>query len=440
MQLFELLQQFWIYPLLFALYALYRFFKLFFHKETKTLLYREDGKTRTFGTVQYNAAENSYRARDLTKRYTCQYQGYIQVQSDGNGWLYLINEKNEGMGQKMLTVGYMTPDGIIYDVQNKPIGYLYSHKKSPKSGYRKWYELFLRAHTDVYLFGKNCNTQEEIEKRKTTNTSIAPKGSDRLIGHCIETGRFRKANITEYTSIARGALFTAFYYQKAIQCQAENYGRKYYNWFDTALISSFIFSFIFAFVTLFNIEFVLFPSLGVQLGFAASMLLLYFGIWALMRQIKIEQLLNGYPIDHFLMLLNRNTGMRNMGNLIILLAITSIVISFTIHGSNLLPLQIVILLGFLINRRHITGADWEIKDRFEDIVLVEETTPSENEGESKKYEWLLDSETNNLQGALEIKMKTDYIHRLREINPFNHPENGHLNNAETLFKISHNLP
>jgi hypothetical protein len=304
------------------------------------------------------------------------------------------------------------PDGML-------VGYI-TDARGRRSiyGSGKWYELWLRKHSFVY--------------------SCASDGSNpELVGKVVETGRLFKPKRARYTATSRAGGFLLLYQSRIPEPENEEAMEARTTWKDTALISAVIYTFIYGIFYLLGMGANAVPALGEAIGFTVSMLACYFGIWALMRQFKIEAMLDGKDFDTFLMLFNRNTGVGGLNNWIILLCATSLFLSFFVHAGDFVPLQAAILIGVLVNRLYITRAPWKVCLTFdEDEQPVsppgggdggEDDVPDEDDtaGEPRDYEWMLDSSITSLSGKLRLFFRPEAIAELRERNPFRqHLERG----------------
>jgi hypothetical protein len=392
------------------LYFIYRIIRLLLISKADTYLVKENGKTRREGMIRYVISKDRYIAYDLTKPFADRQTGEVQV-IEGKAWVRICKENKGHIESGYEDIGYVDLNGNIYDKNHSHAGYIGNTAGQPDiSGKRKWYELFLRCH--AYVFS-----------------------GDRCVGKCIETGRFGKPGFSNYTVLARAAAFLLLY-QKEQRPVARSEGVSvYYNqWSNTALLSTFIFCFVYAFFYIFNIQPVQMPFLG-DFGFMFTTMALFLCIWGVIRQVVIEQSLAGKPVEHFLMLLNRNTGVSGINNLILLFAAVGLIVSFTLFGRDFAPVQLAVLIGVGVNAKFVTKEPWTVVEKFRPLPpddLEEEDTANKI---SRRYSWELDSDESLLTGELELFFTQEEIDELRQRNPFRTEASLDFNrNIELLFK------
>ncbi|MDR3194438.1 MAG: hypothetical protein LBT76_03985 [Tannerella sp.] len=420
-----------------VVYSLYRLLRLLVSQAGVHAL-KANGKFRQEGLVKYNLFKDNYAAYDLTKDFADQLTGEIYIGDDGKAWLQVRKDDGARPDSGFEKLGYIDLKGNIYDRNHCLAGYVGNAPGQPDmTGRRKWYELFLRCHANVYL----CARQEQVltdagNPDATAATAEAEAPRDRCIGKCIETGRFRPRNPDRYTALGRSAAFLLLYRQTQPPKPAgENLTVYRYAWSDTALISAFLFAVLYALFYLFNVNLINMPFLGDWIVLLPTAF--YFPVWALVRQVKIEQSLSGKPVEHFLMLFNRNTGLAGMNNLILLFALAAVGISVFVYGRDLIPFQMAILIGAWVNGKYITRMPWTVYDRF----LVPQPDARDDEEEdtagmiARNYRWELDADETRLQGELNLYFAQDEINELRSRNPFRTDASlGFDRNIETLFR------
>jgi len=324
-----------------AAFCLYKIFALLLPKAGGYLL-KEDGMYRQECSVKFNLAKNNYRAYDLNKSIVDRKTGEIFVDSDNKAWVQVQKESDYGADISYEKIGYIDLHGKVYDKNHCQVGYVgfagSPAGKPDMNGKRKWYELFLRCHAFVFT----CARQEQILSNAAgqgvldNNPAIQ---EDKCIGKCIETGRFSSRKKNQYTALGRAAAFLLLYqYQQKPKAKEEDFSTYRYCWNDTALISSILFSVLYAVFYMFHVELISKPFLsGWWVAFLPTVI--YPVIWFIARQVKIEMSLDGKPVEQFLMLFNRNTGLLGTNILILIFAIAACCISFGVYGRDFLPVS-----------------------------------------------------------------------------------------------------
>jgi hypothetical protein len=402
--------------LILVVFSLYKLARLLMSK-TGAYLLKDNGAFRQEGLVKYNLLKDNYTASDITRDFADRQVGEIYVGEDGKAWVQIRKDDANHPDSGFEKLGYIDLKGNIYDKNHCRAGYVGSASGQPDmTGHRKWYELFLRCHANVF----ECARQEQVlaNAGESASGETAEVPQDRLIGKCIETGRFRPRNPDTYTALGRTAAFLLLYRQaRQAKPAGENLSVYRYGWSDTALISAFVFSILYAVFYLFHVNLIRMPFLGDWV--ALLPLTLYFLVWALMRQVKIEQSLSGKPVEHLLMLFNRNTGLAGMNNLILLTGLAALGISVFVYGRDFIPFQAALLIGVWVNHKYITKMPWVVYDRFffpnpDDAPDEEDTTGMV----ARDYRWELDSDDAVALGMLELYFSPDEVAVLRERNPF----------------------
>lgn len=418
-----------------VLYFVYRFIRLLMPRTT-IAYYKENGKLRKEGLVKFNLLHDRYYALDITLGSGDQKIGEIFTADDGKAWVRLKQE-DEGHTEPVFeNIGYIDLGGIVYDKDHCRVGYVGTAPGLPDmKGKRKWYELFLRCHAYAFLFARQEQILSNAAEGSAAEAASPPQ--DQCIGKCVENGRFRSPRSNSYTALGRAAAFMLLYQRvKVPKPRLEEATPAVYSWHDTALPATLLFTVFYAVVYLTNFNLISMPFLG-DWSFTISMLLFYFLIWVLLRQVKIEQTLTGRPIGHFLMLLNRNTGVSGMGKLIVAISAVALMLSFFVYGGDFVSLQLAIIIGMTVNMRFGVKGPWKVYTRF----LM--PPPPEGEEEerdttgmiARNYIWELDSDHNVLRGELELFFSQEEIDELRARNPFrNHASMGFEKNITLLFK------
>ena len=417
-----------------VLFFLYKIIRLLLSRAGGYLL-KENGKFNQECFVRFDPMKNNYQAYDLNRRFADRQTAEISVDSDGKAWVHVQVENSKGYDIVYEKAGYIDLQGNIYDKNHCRLGYVGSMPGQPDmNGKRKWYELFLRCH--AYVF--ECARQEQILSNAGEGGAegAIEMPQDRCVGKCIETGRFRSRNPNSYTALGRAAAFLLLYQkQQKLKPREEETTVYRYSRYDTALISSIIFSLLYTVFYLFNVDLISMPFIG-DWWIAFMPLVIYPVIWFVAHEVKIEMSLSGKPVEQFLMLFNRNTGLEGMNYMILFFAAASFITSFTIYGRDFIPVQVAIFIGVLVNKLYSKGSAWVVYDRF--ITPDPNYNPEEEDTTSmvhRNYRWELDSDNADLSGSIDLYFSEDEVNDFRARNPFRtEASQGFDCNIESLFK------
>lgn len=375
-------------------------------------MYDDEHKRCFWGYLKYIQNGSKYRiyGRISGVNETC--LGEIQTKKDGNAWV--VFWKQEYLSESL---GYVDLKGRIFTVDGKLVGYVGPKMEHPDTnGKSYWWELWMRRHADAFFISD----------------------FNRPIAHCVENGRLRKRKSYEHTILARAAAFVVLYKHYAKLSEEENY-LPMNSWGDVALPSAVVFMGMYGLWYLLSPGYVLFPFIGERLSFLVAMIIVYFLIWAVLRNIKIELILSEKPIKWWLDLFNSNVGIFHLNFLIKIFATAGLLLSVFSFGGDFAPLLGVILIGIIVNERTYVQEKWKVETRFpylpNEIPVV---PPVEDKGEIElKYDWKLDSPyTEDLYGSLKLRFKQEDIDKLRLQNPFRQG-NDYYNHVRKMLKEKH---
>ena len=420
-----------------------------FRRIARTYYQQEDGSFRCFGDAAFSITENSYLFHDYFQPISNRYQGYSSVEK-ALARIFLRKDPSYTALNKeeVWEAGYVDLDGNIYTRDGVLVGYITDAKGNRSiNGSGKWYELWLRKHSFVY----SCDPEG---------------GNAQMVGKVVETGRLRKAPRGRYTATSRAAGYLLLYMDRMPAVQDEDALILRTTWKDTALPAVIVYAVIYGLFYAFGLGKNAIPAFGESIGFIVAMLAMYFIVWGILRQVKIEQMLSGRDFDTFLQLIDRNTGVGGLNNWIILLSAASLVLSVFVKASDFIPLQAAILIGVLINRIYMDGSPWEVVESFEDYSDAGGSGESDGSGasggsggsgesdggdgsdgssggsddrgesERREYSWKLDSSSVALSGSVTLGFNPEKIAGLREKNPFRtNPERSHIENVKALFDM-----
>jgi hypothetical protein len=288
-------------------------------------------------------------------------------------------------------VGYVTPEGEIYtgtpSSPGRQIGVVDSN------GSRKWYELWLLLHADV------------------------PKDDTMPFGHCIETGRFRHCGPYGITLLARGAAILFLYYKVAKPDEEPAERRPALVW-NTALPAALIFAITYVPLYYLTQSFTLLPFLGREISLTISLYAVYLATWLVFHLLKEFLLTESDIILDYLMLLNRNTGIKRWNRITILGCLIGLVWSIFVAGYAYVPLFAALATGLIINHMYVTASLWPVRSPY---ISPLPTPGGEGEitgQETRLYHWELDSPVRSLSFTTSLKFDPGEVISQRSINPF----------------------
>ena len=425
--------------ILFAIYEIIGLLK----KRAKTAYVKQDGCFHSFGDAVFNVTSDAYIFHDNNQPPANRYQGNSNVE---NG-LALINLRKDpsasDLSNDVFKAGWVDLSGNIYDESGTKRGYITDLKgRRSINGSGHWFELWLKKYSYVYTCPPLASENGDGEAAQ-----------DQKIGKVVETGRLGKAKPNFYTVTARAAGYLLLYKDRQPKPASEDIMTERLTWKDTALPAAVLFTFIYFIFYLTGLTKASFPALGEQIGFTAALLLVFFSIWTILRQVKIEASLEGKSFDDFLMLIDRNTGVGGLNNWIILSAAASLLVSIFIYGSDFIPLQAAILIGAWVNRKYITKEPWVVTEASDDEEDRLPDWPDEEDPDDvpdipddsddfdpgmetveRTFNWRLDSVYHDVNGELTLKFNPEKIAELRANNPFRlNPDGSFRKNVEELM-------
>lgn len=317
--------------------------------------------------------------------------------------------------------GFIDEKGIIYKQNTrgqepKAIGYT-ARPSSPNNptirGERYWTSFWLDSELLAFSGAPNPNDEDPFRRRVA---------EAHLSGVCIRDKRC----VSTEAKACTAALFYRLYGPK--EEQSTIYKDPAYGWRDTALFTSIVYSILFlllyfVYACIFNK-----PLLGNDWQAVIILSACYFGLWAIIRQIKINGIENGESFQPQLDLLNKSIGHRKTDYIITGLAALCTYFAFNYYDFDFLPLIFAISFGISRNKMNksslkpwtiIANYDEEHNDIDEDNEpkeFTQLTPPSGNV--SKTFSWHLDKHLNkNITGNITLGFNLDDLNIEREENP-----------------------
>lgn len=308
----------------------------------------------------------------------------IVVLENGEGLVRIYTNNEKGYEE----VGRVTIDGQVFGYSNPECIAIVD-----PDGERDYRDLWSRLHTEV------------------------PINTEKPIGHCSESGRFRKHHIQELTLLCRAAAALLLYFEvNKFTEYPPLIARTKIS--DTALLSSLIFSLIY--VPLYYIHGInfLFPVLGIQWSYVVSMCGIFTLLWLVIDLIKRSILASSdKPID-MLMLIDRNTGLKKWNITAIFFASISLIYALLVNGYTLIPFLFSVLVGIVVNFFYYTDEYWKVlpPEHKREKVIIESWNEA---GESRNYNFRLDSHLRDIRVDFNLYFKPEEIEALKSANPFN---------------------
>lgn len=333
---------------------------------------------------------------------------------DDNAYIELLEENSYDRAKKFSSVGFIDQNGYVYSQPDRTkrgmkIGYT-ATPGSPNLptvvGSRSWKTLWLKCQLNAYL-GMPNGDEEKMPVGKASFTSL------------------RSSKNMPMPPEARGAAYSMFFSKEKY---TEYYNSPTYGWKDTALLSTFIYSLLYVLWYVVDTKLLGLRFVGYRIWMVPSLYFIFFGVWAIVRTIKIDLLERNHYIQGRLDLFNRVLGQRKSDIFILVCCGIVLALSFPFYRLNFVALAMAVITGVTVNMSLRQNLErWKI------INPLEEKEEDENNrgGEplsgdiERNYEWALDSpDRNNVYGKVVLMFSARYINDLRQANPFYNQRGG----------------
>ena len=383
-----------------------------FSKECRISLFDVEGHKGFWGSVKYSRSRKMYRVYGVAGESSGKFVGEVQINQDGNAWIrcwkrgYAPDELPE-------TLGYVTSEGKIFTPDGQLVGHVgQGYDTVDTHGVTSWLDLYLRRHADVY--GRDLQIP---------------------VAHCIETGRMRRCSPGEFSILTRAAGFILLYLKLGyLKPEEEERTVQLFAWKDTALPAAVVFMLLYGMLYWLTPNYIMFPFIGERISFLIAMFLTYLLVWAFLRELKIEMLLEGKGIGSWLSLFNSNIGLARCNWFIKLFALAGLCISVFAYGGDFAPLMLAVLIGIIACEKAYPRKVWDVQTRF---ALLPDSTNilPDDEGEvMRSYNWTLDSPNRKpVSASLVLHFKESEINELRARNPFRQG-NDFYNHVERMLE------
>lgn len=335
--------------------------------------------------------------------------------------VWLIDGENDEEINKFRLRGFIDEKGIIYKQrtkgeQPKAIGYT-ARPSAPNTptvrGERTWESLWLDSKLDAFLGAPN--TEDDPFKKRVAEARLS--GICFRNTHCVST---------EAKSCA-AALFYKIYGPKKERHSI--YKDPTYGWNDTALLTSIVYSILFLLLYFVYTCLLNRPLLGEDLQAVGILAGCYFGLWTIIRQIKINAIESGNSFQPQLDMLNKGIGLGKMDHAITALGGLCLYFSFNYYDYDFIPLIMAIVFG--VNKNKLIKNNqkpWTIITNYDEEKRTDDEDEKEKEfsllnapigNVSKNYNWNLDIRMGKpVQGNLTIQFNLDDLNVEREENPY----------------------
>jgi hypothetical protein len=370
-----------------ATLGVFLFITRFVLRRCYVYVYLKDGGQKTPVLVGYVKADGAII--DITRKMPERGAiGQVVVREEKGRVVLFFTEAGDEQERE---IGSVDTDGNVFALGDVAAG-----KVSP-DGKRYWWELWLRRHAEV------------------------PEDEENAVGKCIEPFRLRARRPNELTLLARGGAALLLYYTK-VKLEDETPRNAPHAVWDTALPASFLFALLFlvprmpAFIE--DHEF-LFNILGHSVSYVATGLAIYLLLWMLLHFIKVMCLSFNNEAHYYLMMLNRQTGIKLWSLVGGGLALIGFVEGLIHQQLTYLPVYVASFIGLALAYGFSTSGPWPVRLRSRGELppgATERPTPKGNI--IREYSWELDAPFKRLLLSTEVRFRTDEIDEIRGTNPF----------------------
>ncbi len=271
---------------------------------------------------------------------------------------------------------------------------------------------------------KEKNDSEDSKKKDSKDKKKSDKKGNVRAPYAISYHwGFHNSKRDALSPESRGCAYALFFNLYNKNNYSEYYKNRPYGWFDTALLTSFIYSIIFL-IGFALVRFVWKKDfIGDSDELAIEFSVLYFLLWALIRQIKIYRIETSNTIQPYIDLFNKSLGQGFFDwSMIVLCVLALAYIGNYYETYDWVPLILAILFGTIFNMFCKPAHEkWIIKNSLydNDDILDDEIINPDGDI-SRSYDWDLDSRVSETQlhGNLTLYFTADTITDIRQVNPF----------------------
>jgi hypothetical protein len=374
--------------------------------------YASDGARRRAEMVGY--VNSRGHIVDVTRPRAENPMGRV-VLRDGRG-VVLVRRDEESGPEELREVGWVDDEGRIFaDAGGEGTFFERGRQVGTVSpgGERRWYELWLCRHSDV------------------------PVESEEPFGKCVEAIRLRGGPPNAPTLLARAGAALMLYRKEAEAADEATEPMPHGKW-DTALPAALVFTLLFqtGLLLVFDGPYVLFPFVGQAWSYVVTTLLFYLAIWAILH-VFIKDVLIENPTESraWLMLFNRQTGIRRWTLFGLALAATGLAWGYFFDAYTYLPLFAANFIGFLAVQLYAPARAWRVAPRARRPQRA--VGPEPGEGASgtilRDYEWRLKTVLGeNLRPRARLRFTAEEVSAARASNPFRHDMQAALRDARAV--------
>lgn len=312
--------------------------------------------------------------------------------------------------------GYITPEGTIYKRikgrRQERIGYT-ARPSAPlvpqTKGERSWKTLWLVSCLNAYA-GVPAQSG-----RPQPVASVRRKG-------------FASADKGDVSPEARacgfGMLFRQYGRRRGYMEQRAD---RPYGWKDTAWPTAVVYTVGYILLYMICRHLLGLHFIGYHFDDAVLDAALYYPLWAIVRQIKIDRIENSEYAQARIDLFDKRLGQHGMDIVMLVSALLTVVFTLRFYRFDFLPVAWVIAFGTAVNMTlKGTNEPWRVltsddRDESESDDMTDDEPRNPTGNIEKTYSWTLDPafrETVPLRGNLSLYFTADYIESLRRVNPF----------------------
>lgn len=354
--------------------------------------------------VRAMTGTKNYKIIDKSQPVGLREVGEIQVTD--KGIVRLRPENNNLIDYGYVDVGEVDANGNIFSTEN---GQTCKIGSCDANGKRSFRNLWLILHSEVEAEGQNGT----------------------LVGRCTESLRFRRKRENEVTLLARAAA-ALLLYKRRLTPEDEARHTASVPFGHIALPAAIIYLACFVLLNvLFNFHDV-FPLLGHDYSYVVSMVLCYFLIIWIFKLIITDKQMRGVSFGTWLVLINRNTGIRGWNVFLIVMLVLALATSVVIQGIELFPLWIVLIIGVVLNWITYSEAPWNIFKPCDGFIILPRrqiqstglynpwTGMTPDDLVEKQFDWMFTSIAKNkdIKADKKLTFSKNYIENKRKENPF----------------------
>jgi hypothetical protein len=206
-------------------------------------------------------------------------------------------------------------------------------------------------------------------------------------------------------------------------------------WAETVMSSLLIYLGFYYSLLKFSILKIIFPFIGPELSLIVMMILLFFGIWAIVHFTYNSVIGRPLWLKRILNMLNANVGTLGYSRWTILISTVGLILTIFYLPYTLFPFFLAVILALQINRKFFPQRRWELIDPFNNNDGGDGGDNAENETgdfEERKYDWNMQSAFRSASFKMELYFDPQVIQDIRNVNPFKNPVPNYAFTAKSM--------